>query len=432
MTKSPENYTEAERNREISRACQAAQKLDSEIAELKRRQDEHLAWAGLLIEEGKRREGLAETRRRPSAEELKAEHAAEKAPRTAAKLQNSQNEFEKWAHEQLVPWGPSFSDDIRAFVAAVYPPDAFGLKIEEPRQLVNAATVYEYARESRTVRGLAIMMHRILKRDRQRIAKLEKHRESEQNPRGTQSGLPDSEEDYLVPVFEGVEQAQLERTLGPWAGFLGEVGDLLAKNASFKDAWEKERQRIMGSLWETIETKKGPARIFRFSGNYGREIPPIEPALGWSPDKVSDCWSFVAAPRDRARGGATEDPSGEVNRRPGLTVYGHEHVIFRINWSGRLDKEICESFERFVGRHRPDGFPGPDSEQSANQSASWETHLKELAAMRRMSWKKLDAEESKTLSSMAVNARDRLGSWFRFEQTFENARTLKKRPRPPS
>jgi hypothetical protein len=325
------------------------------------------------------------------------------------RLRKEQRDLEKWAADQLVPWGPLQDAD---FLPLTKEGALKGVNLPKSamKDFHSAATIYEFARESRRVRGLALMLHQIwtarreAQAERSRPKKLSRWR-------------------YSSARFENVTEDKLRNSIGDWTAFLGEIGDLLAKNKPFVHAWRDDRPRIEWAIW--MKHPKTGALIRRPTVTFSRQIPAVEPAMKEALSDVSCCWEFGW------------DRKGQpLQKRSGLSKNGVEVVAFRINWKDCLDKQITEFFEQFVAHFRPKRFPEPFDGRIENQPQRWSEGLRFMQAMRRV-WAEAEGDLASKFSKVnrlwerAKKARELFVTLFPFEkpahEIAQHGRTFRQR-----
>lgn len=306
----------------------------------------------------------------------------------------AQRDLEAKAESQLKRWSECRSDDVAfhsagkcAFLRAEL--DCADQE-KQSRELLRAATLYEYARESRKLRGLLFV--------------------SAQRARHCKP--------YQPPVFEGLDEPMADKALGGWFWFLREFAAELTANASFNQLWRDQRERVEQALWWRPKSKTETMRLLRpttLPQGYSFPVPPV--GLAFEAERPNaTAWEAVELRRPPKSKGLPE-------RARSFAQDGVEVLVVKVNWGNFDNRTLGESFARLAGRIRPKKYPEPKT-QGHNQHSEFLTPLKELAAMRRVSWEKSPDKET---YRAAKRARERFKTWFPFRDEPENGLTFKQR-----
>jgi hypothetical protein len=157
--------------------------------------------------------------------------------------------------ERVVPWTELAPNDynFRSWATARNQP------------LIRAGCVYEYARESRKLRCLLVLVKAAFKEARQ----------AEQR----QSRPPFAGLGFLSLSFEGLRYRDALLWLGGWFGWLRLFTDQLADNTSFADLREKNEKQVNDSLDKLPKFFLAPKAVEIALPNVSESL--IEPRLLW-------------------------------------------------------------------------------------------------------------------------------------------------------
>lgn len=314
--------------------------------------------------------------------------------REAQRFAEAQRDLEAEAKSQLIRWSECRSEDCSFHQAG----DCSFLRAEvegadrekQSRELLLAATLYEYARESRKLRGLLFVSARCA---------------TQRKP-------------YQPPMFEGLGEPMADKALGGWFWFLREFAAELKANTSFNQLWRDQRERVEQALWWFPKSKTGTMRLLRpttLPQGYSFPVPPV--GLAFEVERPNaTAWEAVELRRPPKSKGLPE-------RARSFAQDGVEVLVVTVNWGNFDNRTLGESFARLAGRIRPKRCPEPKT-QGHNQHSEFLTPLKELAAMRRVSWITSPGQE---LYRAAKRARERFKEWFPFDDEPENGLTFKQR-----
>jgi hypothetical protein len=220
------------------------------------------------------------------------------------------------------------------------------------KELLKAGCIYEYARESRKLRGLLALMNPKRKREAFEI-----------------KTLPTIGKSYNLPCsFEGLREEDARRTLGGALRWLEGFADELAKNMSFAKLLSTKGKEVKRSL------SKRPLR-FPKVGAVQLAIPfpgDYEPPWPWQP------WSLNLFDPDF-------NPSSRclpwrLPGRPGPKNDGSEKIAIEIQWRDFKNSQIAKEIKTFVERHRPRSEPEPPKGQKPEDTIR--ANLKALSVMR--------------------------------------------------
>jgi hypothetical protein len=132
-------------------------------------------------------------------------------------------ELEVEAAERVVPWTEIRPNDYH-----------FQWARNENKELLRAGCVYEYARESRKLRCLLVLINAAFQKAEQATK--------------TQSRPPFDGLKFLLFSFEGLRYKDALLELGGWFGWLRKFTDQLADNKSFAELCKENRQQLDESL----------------------------------------------------------------------------------------------------------------------------------------------------------------------------------------
>ena len=317
--------------------------------------------------------------------------------REKQRFARAQRDLEAEAKSKLKQWSECRTEDVSFHKAA----DCSFLRIavddkddedekKQSRELLLAATMYEYARESRKLRGLLSVSARCASRRKP----------------------------HQSPVFEGLDEPTADNALGGWFWFLSEFAAELTANTSFNRLWRDQRERVERALWWFAKSKTGKTRLLRVTtlpAGYSFPVPPVGLALEAERQNAT-VWEAVELSQGRK-------PDGLPERARSFAQDGVEVLVVKVNWVDFDNRALGESFAPLAGRIRPQKSPGPKA-QGHNQHHEFLTPLKDLAAMRQVSWKK---SQDKETYRAAKRARERFKEWFPFGEEPENGPTFKQR-----
>jgi hypothetical protein len=281
-----------------------------------------------------------------------------------------QEEFQAVIRPKLKGWGELAAEDLKPLQDIVKELRSKADK-ELRRDVFQAATVYEYARESRKIRGLALAMHirpslDILAKKGDFVVKTKKGVIVKQKALVYEPLLVEA---AGLCRFDGLTEYEAEKALGPWLYFLARLGDLLAENEPFCTIWSKRRKRFEDALWPSNAGRKTRPRDGRMELGYFFQ----EPGFGMAP-------RLLLEPAT-----AYEDLMGKKRFRPGLEENGVETLIVRVNWADFRDEELGAAFEDYAKNRRPKRkHPGPLKKQGTGQVLSQSSNFQFLVQMRRV------------------------------------------------
>jgi hypothetical protein len=219
----------------------------------------------------------------------------------------NRHDRERWAAERVKPWGKPQRDDY----------DFHSWAKGAPKELLKAGCIYEYARESRKLRCLLVLMSAAKKR-----------RDSESCS------------------FEGLRQDDADRALsGALLYWLMEFADHLADNKSFAELVRTrghEVERYLAAHRFNFPQLRAIQLATPVSGHSGQSWLPWPP-LSWPP--LEGC----------AVGRITFTSEGPVTSSPQRYIHhdGSETIAIRIPWGDFTDREIGSEMRNFARTHRP-------------------------------------------------------------------------------
>jgi hypothetical protein len=261
----------------------------------------------------------------------------------------------RWAAERVPPWSKLQRDDYD-----------FPWTNHAPKQLLEAGCIYEYARESRKLRGLLVLMNPRRKRE----------------PFETMVPSRTGRVRHLPCSFEGLREEDARRTLRGALRWLRGYADELAENKSFADLLRTRKKEVTISITERPLhfPLKAIQLAFLHLWDYGE--PPPWP---WQP------WTATLF-------------SGEVSAK-GLTFInipdrsihddGSEKIAIHVRWRDFRNSEIGEEMKKLVELHRPTSEPEPNRKGQKPEDTI-RAYMKALSVMRICKlhkgkpWKKLE------------------------------------------
>lgn len=267
---------------------------------------------------------------------------------------------ERWAAERVKPWGkPQRNDyDFRSWTKGA------------PKELLNAGCIYEYARESRKLRCLLVLMKAAQKR-----------RDSE----------PCS--------FEGLLDKDAYRTLGGALYWLFFLVDDLADNKSFAELLRARAHRVK----EILHYKR-----FDFS-----PLKAIRPAIAFPGDPVIP-WSWL--PSDQRAGRLMIGGPAMKRCERHICNDGSENIGLQIFWADFTNAEIAKEMREFAYAYRPKNDKCKEPQRKGRRPMDVVgSRLKALSVIRiskreRNQWKRLNLVAKFCAYSGCVRESNR-GGW---------------------
>jgi hypothetical protein len=165
---------------------------------------------------------------------------------------NQQEELELEAAKRVVPWTQIWPNDYR-----------FTWVSNENKEFLRAGCVYEYARESRKLRFLLVLINSAFQKALQ--------------AENTQTRPPFQGLQFLSLSFEGLRYKDALLRLGGWFGWLRTFTNELADNTSFAELCKENREQLnesLGTLPEYFYTPRAVELAL-----HGRNESLIEPRL---------------------------------------------------------------------------------------------------------------------------------------------------------
>jgi hypothetical protein len=236
--------------------------------------------------------------------------ADEQAPR---------RQLESWAADRVRAWGEVQKDDydFRSWAKGA------------SKNCLSAGAVYEYARESRKLRCLLVLMNPRRQREPWEIV-----RPGSIDGRRLEPGEIESypaEALWLPCSFDGLDEHEAERALGGFLYCLRDLADYLADNLSFGELFRIKQQELEGAFGGLNELAR-VKREFRY-------FLPV-------PDAVE-----IATLSELEHITVEETISDEEKRM----IQGgscSETIATTIRWRF-TDSEIVAALKKFVREHRP-------------------------------------------------------------------------------
>jgi hypothetical protein len=227
--------------------------------------------------------------------------------------------LENWAVDRLKPWSRRLQIDDYDFRSW-----AKGAR----KNCLSAGAVYEYARESRKLRGLLVLMNPKRPRNDWEIM-----RPGSIDGRKPEPGEIDSyppEANWLSCSFNGLDEHAAERALGGFFYCLSDLADYLADNISFGELFRTKREdleKALGGLNELARVK----REFR----YFLAVDAVE-----------------LATESEAERATVEETVSDDEKRIIRGESCSEVVAILIRWRF-TDSEIVTALTRFLHAQRP-------------------------------------------------------------------------------
>jgi hypothetical protein len=239
--------------------------------------------------------------------------------------------LEKWAADQVKPWPRKLQSDDYDFRS--WGQDA-------SKNCLRAGAVYEYARESRNLRCLLVLM----------------------NPKRPRE---DWEIELLPFSFENLNERNAARALGGFLYCLCDLADYLANNITFGDLFRTKRdelEKAFGGLDKLSRIK----REFRY-------FSPVVDAA----EVAADSEVQVATVHETLSNDEKRIICGEACT---------EVIAMRIHWRC-TDSEIAAALKKFVHAHRPrNAAYKPRQRKKGSRQDSPRSALDVLSAMRLASY----------------------------------------------
>jgi hypothetical protein len=256
----------------------------------------------------------------------------------------------RWAAGRVSPLGKVQEDDY----------DFRRIK-GSSKGLLEAGCIYEYARESRKLRCLLVLMDPKRKREPFEITLSSTGREL-----------------HLPCSFEGLEQEDARNALGSALFWLRGFAAELAENMSFAKLLRAKGTEVERSLGERpLRFPKGRAvqLAFTFLWNYGE--PPPWPWQPWTATLFSDEVSAKGFPLIKIPDRSIHDD-------------GSEKIAIHVRWGDFSNREIGKEMERLARAQRPKVWKKPKRERPEK---IFRAKLNALSVMR--IWKRLPHREDR-------------------------------------
>jgi len=256
----------------------------------------------------------------------------------------------RWAAERVPQWGKVQKDDYD-----------FRWITGAPKQLLEAGCIYEYARESRKLRGLLVLMNPERKRE---------PFETTLSSLGRVRHLPCS--------FEGLREEDAQRALGGALRWLRGYADELVENKSFAGLLRTRQKEVIGSITERPLHFPLKAVQLAFTFLWDDGTPPPWPWQPWTSSL------FI-------------DEGSPLTNIPNRSIHddGSEKIAIQVRWRDFRNSEIGDEMKKLVERHRPTSEPEPNRKGQKPEDTI-RAHMKALSVMRiwklhkRKPWKKLE------------------------------------------
>jgi hypothetical protein len=181
--------------------------------------------------------------------------SSEEAHEQIQQQATQQEELQRWAADRVKPWRELKSADynFRSWAA------------QGSKELLRAGCVYEYARESRKLRCLLVLIN----------SAFQKAKQAEK----TQSPPPFCGLQFLSLSFEGLRYKDALLQLGGWFGWLRMFTEELANNKSFAELCKENRAQLDESLSTLPEYFYAPRAVELAFPPFNESL--FEPRLLW-------------------------------------------------------------------------------------------------------------------------------------------------------
>jgi hypothetical protein len=338
-----------------------------------------------------------------------------------------QRQLQVWAASRVKLWGELQKDDY----------DFRDWAKDANKNLLQAGAVYEYARESRKLRGLLVLMNP--KRPREAWEMMRPGSIDGRRPEPGEIESYPAETNWLPCSFDDLNEHDAERALGGFLYSLRDLADYLADNISFGVLFRTRRE-------ELEKTFGGLNELARLNREF-RYFLPVDDAVE------------IAAQSEAAHATVEETVSNDEKR----IIRGEscsEVIAVRIRWRF-TDSEIVTALKRFLDAHRPrsEAYKARQRKKGSRRD-SVQAALDCLSAMRLAShfrktpprpsdWRSVASSELKesaigifdmvrlggrgdyieesNFDALIIEARELFLKTFPFGESAENAPTLKDR-----
>jgi hypothetical protein len=286
-------------------------------------------------------------------------------------------ELQKWAADRVKTWQCELRIDDYDFRSWAS---------DESKKCLVAGHVYEYARESRKLRGLLVLMNP--KRERK---SWEMVRPALVNGKEPDPNDPLAQARPLSCSFEDLDEHEAERALGGFLYCLADLADYLANNISFGELFRTKR--------EELETAFGGLESLERVGRAHRHFYPVD-GVTWAweaeVEQATVCETVV------------DDPprEGELGRRQRtIRNDGSEIVTLRIRWGSHTNADIGAAMERFARTNRPTNETCKEPQRKGRGRVdTLLSALDNLSAMRLIRWCPI-GEAIRLFGGVRLNAR---------------------------
>ena len=279
----------------------------------------------------------------------------------------SQKDLELWARSQVKPWGELVEADydFRSWVDPLSCKDN-----RNDHRTLWLGTIYEYARESRKLRGL-LAIKNLPRVD----SKSSKKNSNDHLPLWVKYARERGkvrEESLICQSFEGLTEARAASGRGSFYVRYRELASELVANEPFAKVSEQRCN-------QALETPIGP----KTTGQIYFERAGVNEGLALDLQTATTLETFV----DESRKVDAESASdSQPFRERHFTKRGEETIAVRVNWKDYTDKELGQAFENFAKDYRPvKRFPAP-TRKGRGKSTTLLAALDGLSAMRLISY----------------------------------------------
>lgn len=258
-----------------------------------------------------------------------------------ARQTKQRQELETWARARVRAWERIKLDD--------YDFREWALDVKQPKGVLEAGTMYEFARESRKLRCFLA----VLNPDRER------NRWETCTSRDPETG--EVTRDDLGMWFEDLDTQRAESALWGWTNAFSRLADELSENLPFSEVIKTRRDRLeaaVGDLESLSKVNDGMSHFLPFGG------------IGWG-------YQFMA---DRAA--CFETSFEDAERAKATDSKGEETILLRVSWKSFTDRELGEAMRSFAEENRPTGFNPPATHDGNKAARGWIRRLRGLSAMR--------------------------------------------------
>jgi hypothetical protein len=257
----------------------------------------------------------------------------------AADEQVLRQHLESWAANRVSAWCELLEGDY----------DFRSWAKDASKQLLQAGSIYEYARESRKLRCLLALMNPNRTREKWEMVRpgMVDGKKPDKNNPAPATPLPCS--------FENLDEYDTERALDGFLYCLCDLVDYLADNVSFGELFHTKRDELEKAFG-------GLDKLARVGREHRYFLPSGPIRVAWEGEVTALNVRQIRAGRYKGKAGkwqkwaqpgqATVIETLLKNQRI-IRKDGSEVVALRIRWGDSTDQEIGTAMEEFARAHRP-------------------------------------------------------------------------------